>query len=163
MGALTLTPVSRGVMGNLRWVTVNVGFSTSYATGGDTGMTAAALGMDSVELVQFDQPAGFTVNYNYSNGQVLARRTAIHNHTLHFNQADVVDGATTTVNVGTNLMGANTGVDIVVAGVADATGAGGIIQAAQAALAEPAATTNLSATVVSAGVTNAVRAMVFGR
>ena len=98
MGALTLTTVSRGVMGNLRWATVNVGFSTSYATGGDTGMTAAALGMDSVELVQFDQPAGFTVNYNYTNGQVLARRTAVHDHVLHFQTAAAANATTAAAN-----------------------------------------------------------------
>lgn len=163
MGALTFTVNERGVLGNLRWLSVDVGFSTSYATGGDTGMTAAALGWDRIILVLFDQPAGFTVSYDYSNGQVLARRSAIHTHALHFNNADVVDAAGPRVNVGANLMGANTGADIAVAGVADTTGVGGIVQIAQAALAQPAATTNLSATVVSAGVTNAVRALVFGR
>lgn len=163
MGALTITVQQRHVLGSVRYLTANVQFSTSYATGGDTGLTAAALGLDFIDLVQFDQPAGFTLAYDYSNGNVLARRSAVHDHALHFNNADVLDAAGPRVNIGTNLMGANTGADIAVAGVADTTGVGGIVRAAQVALAEPAATTNLSTTVVSAGVTNAFRVVVIGR
>lgn len=163
MGALTVTVQERHVVGDLRAITANVQFSTSYATGGDTGLTAAALGLDSIILVNLDQPVGYTLGYNYSNGNVLAFRSAVHTHALHFDDADVVDGATTRVNVGTNLLGANTGGDLAVAGVADTTGDGGIVQVAQAALAEVTATTDLSTTVASGGVTNAVRVIIYGR
>lgn len=53
---------------------------------------------------------------------------AAHGHVLHLNQADVVDGAGTRVNAATNLIGANSGADIEIASVADATGSGGIIR-----------------------------------
>jgi len=55
-----------------------------------------------------------------------------HGHVLHLAEADVVDGATTRVNAATNLIGANSGADIEIAGVADDTGGGGIIDAAAA-------------------------------
>lgn len=53
-----------------------------------------------------------------------------HTHDLFFNNLDVVDGATTRVNVGANLMGANTGTDITVAGVQNNAAGGGIIAVA---------------------------------
>ena len=56
-----------------------------------------------------------------------------HNHALHLNDGDVADGATTRINAGTNLLGANTGADIAIAGVADTSGAGGIVTEAIAA------------------------------
>lgn len=158
MGALVLTINEQGVAGNMRWTSLNVGFSTSYATGGDTGLTAAALGWDSIFLVKLDQPAGFTISYNYANGNVLAFRTAIHTHVAHFQTAVAANAVTAAAN---QLRTAAAAFDV--AGVVDSTGEGGVVQAAQLAMAQPAATTNLSATVVSAGVTNAVRAFVFGR
>ena len=159
--ALTISVNERGVMGNLRWVSAQITFDTTYPTGGETGLTAASLGLDAVLLINFDQPAGITLEYNYSNGQVLAYRSAVHTHALHLNHADVVDGATTRVNAGTNLLGANTGSDIAVAGVAATTGVGGIVQAAQGALGEVSNTVDLS-TIASAGLTG-IRCFAFGR
>ena len=77
--------------------------------------------------------SGYVFTYDQSAEKLVVLRTAAtatHTHALHFNNADVADGATTRVNVGTNLMGAGTGADIAVAGVADTTGAGGIVAAA---------------------------------
>jgi hypothetical protein len=56
--------------------------------------------------------------------------SASHTHALHLNNADVADGATTTVNAGANLLGCNTGADLSVAGVANTSGAGGIVAVA---------------------------------
>lgn len=157
MGALTITVLNRGVFGNIRWVSANVGFSTSYATGGDTGLTAAALGLDSIHVVNFDQPSGFEVSYNYSNGQVLARRSAVHDHNVRFQTAAAANAVTAAANQLRTAAAAFT-----VTGVVDETGEGGVVRAAQVALAEPAATTSLQAVAVSAGVTNAVRAFIIG-
>lgn len=56
-------------------------------------------------------PAG-TVSAPTFTGTVLGN----HNHTLNLKNAAVSDGATTSVNAGTNLLGANTGSDITIAG-----------------------------------------------
>ena len=56
-------------------------------------------------------PAG-TVAAPTFTGSALAT----HSHILNFKNAAVADGATTRVNVGTNLLGANTGGDLAVAG-----------------------------------------------
>jgi hypothetical protein len=72
MGALTVTVSDRGVMGNKRWVRGTIDFSTSYATGGDTGLTATALGMDSIEHMDISQQADYTLEYVYASGNVLA-------------------------------------------------------------------------------------------
>lgn len=164
MGALTVTTVQRGTFGNLRWRSVNIQFSTSYATGGDTGLTAAVLGLDRVLLATFDQPAGYTLHYNYTNGNVFARRSAVHGHVIHFQTGAAANAVTMATN---NLR--NAGAAQSVATVADATGEGGVVQAAQIALAEPAATTDLSTTVVTTGNTDAggaaatsVRVLVIG-
>ena len=53
---------------------------------------------------------------------------AAHSHAMLYKNAAVADGATTRVNVGTNLLGANTGSDITVAG----GGANGGVQTASA-------------------------------
>lgn len=72
MGALTVTTADRGVLGNHRWVRGTFTFSTSYATGGDTGLTAAALGMDIIDNMDISQQADYTLEYVYASGNVLA-------------------------------------------------------------------------------------------
>jgi len=52
---------------------------------------------------------------------------AVHTHALHLDNADVADGMPERINAGANLLGCNTGADIAVAGVPDATGDGGIV------------------------------------
>jgi hypothetical protein len=72
MGALTITTTQRGVNGNKRWVQGSVTFSTSYATGGDTGLTAAALGLDAIDHMEIGHPADYNLEYVYASGNVLA-------------------------------------------------------------------------------------------
>lgn len=152
MGALTLTVQNRGIVGDLRYATVDVAFSNSYATGGDTGLTAAALGWDSVVLALITPTGGYSLDYVYASGNVIAYGT--HTHALHFDNADVADGATTRINAGTNLLGANTGSDLAVAGVANTTGDGGIVDGGPTQVRNA---TNLSTSLAS------VRCLLFGR
>ena len=78
MGALTLDVQERGIAGDLRYVVVDATFSSSYATGGDTGLTASALGWTTlVTGVVTSQDDGFTFNFNISNGNLLAYRIGI--------------------------------------------------------------------------------------
>lgn len=136
-------------IGNKRAVRATIAFDSSYPTGGES-LTAANLGLGTIEYIRIDPKAGYVFEYDYTNKKVLAYRSgavAAHTHTLHFNNADVADGAGTRVNIGTNLMGANTGADVSVAGVADTSGAGGIVNSgavSAAALAEVGDTTDLS-------------------
>lgn len=75
--------------------------------GGDTSAIGYELYQNfETQKVMILQTAGFTP----------AGTIAAHSHTLNFKNAAVADGATTRVNAGTNLLGANTGSDIAVAG-----------------------------------------------
>lgn len=67
-------------------------------------------------------PAG-TINAQTFTGSALSN----HSHSLFLKEAAVADGATTRVNAGTNLLGANTGSDITIAGGAATNG--GIVNA----------------------------------
>lgn len=131
-------------------------FSGNYASGGDALDFLTAISGAGKNLGTTKQPkwahvfgvAGFVFEYDFTNKKVKVRvvgaitpagtvaapvftgsALAAHRHNLHLNNADVADGATTRVNAGTNLLGANTGADILVAGVADTAGAGGIVDA----------------------------------
>jgi len=78
MGALAnINVIRRTIFGNKRILTVNFNLSGSYEATGDTGLTAAALGLDNVELVLFSQPGGLQLEYNYTNGRVLAYRIEV--------------------------------------------------------------------------------------
>ena len=168
MGALTVTIPNerRGVMGNVRYIVVNIRFSTSYATGGDTGLTAAALGIDAVDLVHFDNPAGYVLAYNYSNGQVLASLQGAFTVTTHgTHQHDITTVAA--AGAGTAMLtpmvaGSLEGGAQVNTNAVNASAAIAHVAVAAGALAEVAAATNLS-TIASAGLTNAIRCIVFGR
>ena len=71
MGALSLVVNNRGVMGDLRYAEVSATFSSSYATGGDTGLTAAALGWDSVLVgIATSQDAGYHYEYIMASGNM---------------------------------------------------------------------------------------------
>ena len=126
-------------------------WDNSYATGGETADFAAwfrrLLSVKVTENSVFGSGVVFDVvetNFGVGTCLVEVNRQGVHTHALHLNQADVADGATTRVNAGTNLLGANTGADIAVAGVVDALGVGGIVQAAQANAAEVTAAVDLS-------------------
>ena len=159
MGALTINVRERGVAGNQKWAAVDAQFSTSYATGGDTGMTRAALGFDSILFVQCDQPAGYQINYDFTNGTLLARYSS---HLLRFQTVAAANAVTAAADSLRTPAAAFT-----VAGRATNTGEGGIVDSAGA---QVAATTDLSTTAVSTGLVdengaarNAIRCMVWGK
>ena len=78
MGALTIVVNNRGVVGDLRYAEVSATFSSSYATGGDTGLTAAALGWDSVLVgIVTSLDDGFTFAYNVATGVLQAFRIGL--------------------------------------------------------------------------------------
>lgn len=72
MGALTVVVSDTWVEGNKRHVRGNVTFSTSYATGGDTGLTAAVLGLDFVDHMDIETVSDYLLEYVYASGNVLA-------------------------------------------------------------------------------------------
>lgn len=123
----------------------------TYPSGG-VPLLAGSLGCPnqiiSFSFIDASVGDGYDYKYDYANNAIrIYNSTASHTHSLFLNQADVVDGAGTRVNAATNLIGANSGADISIAGVADTTGHGGIVNVAGSAGAEvatslaPAATT----------------------
>ena len=92
----------------------------------DIGKMGCPNVVESLKVV--DQgTSGYTFQYDQSAVKLVVMQNASHTHALHLNNADVTDGTTTTVNAGANLLGCNTGADLAVAGVADTTGVGGIV------------------------------------
>lgn len=81
----------------------------------------------------------------FMGGAFTGSALGTHTHDLFLKDAAVADGATTRVNAGTNLLGANTGSDITVAG----SGANGGIVAASAGT--PAGSLSLSAAAPATG------------
>jgi hypothetical protein len=154
--------------GGLKYRLLDVTFDSSYASGGEP-LSGAEFGIDSVLAILLgtvDQDsAGYIVQYDKQVGKLRVFQSAgftpagtvsAHSHPLSLKNAAVADGATTRVNAGTNLLGANTGSDVTVAG----GGANGGVQnatptfagsaVAQAALSEVAGATDLSALTVTA-------------
>jgi hypothetical protein len=118
-------------------------FSDSYPTGGEA-LAPADFKLEYLAFVFAHPSSGYQFSFDYTANKILAYRLAAHTHTFFLNQADVVDGAGTRVNAATNLIGANSGSDISIAGVADTTGHGGVVQAAASALTEVSNTVDLS-------------------
>lgn len=161
MAGLTFASVDQGegYLGRYRWVIKDVTFDDNYPTGGE------AIDLSGIGLSQLmgglyfgakdATSAGIVPVVIPSTRKLMAMRgnQSAHTHPLLLKNAAVADGATTRVNAGTNLLGANTGSDITVAG----GGANGGVQANTAgdvAMSEVASTTNLS--------TVTVRMMFFG-
>lgn len=75
MGAVTMTTptgVQDGVTGYERKVTKTVVLSSTYATNGETGLTPAAVGMQSFSKVTFDPPqTNNFVSFDYTNNLVM--------------------------------------------------------------------------------------------
>lgn len=134
-------------LGNLRGKIFDVTFDSSYITGGEP-LSPAMIGIQnivgSVQIGAKDATSG-AVETKFIPGttpKLMALRMGAHVHDLLFKNAAVADGATTRVNVGTNLLGANTGGDLTVAG----GGANGGVQlSTQAGLAEVSNAVDLSA------------------
>lgn len=87
----------------------------------------------------------------FMGGSFAGTALGTHTHDLFLKDAAVVDGTTTTVNAGTNLLGANTGSNITVAG----SGANGGIVAASAGT--PAGTMTLAAAAPATGTVVALK------
>ncbi len=136
-------------LGTHRGKIFDVTFDSSYPTGGED-VSKASVGLQNItgalHLGAADATgAGIVPVYKPSTNKLLAMRAnqSAHTHDLLLKNAAVADGATTRVNAGANLLGANTGGDLTVAG----GGANGGVQAntaADVALSEVANATNLS-------------------
>lgn len=119
----------------------------TYPTGG-IPLVAGKLGCPnqilSLNIFSPNSASGYAYKYDAVNKKILLYANAAHSHPLTLKNAAVADGATTRVNAGANLLGANTGSDITVAG----GGANGGVQLSTALAASevlssvaPAATT----------------------
>lgn len=114
---------------------IKIGFiqlllDNSYPTGGYT-VPPGFFGLKTilgVEIIGINAAGSAIVSleWDFTNGKLMAFQSnlAAHSHPLLLKNAAVADGATTRVNAGTNLLGANTGSDITVAG----NGANGGVQ-----------------------------------
>ena len=93
----------------------------TYATGG-LAVDPHSFGMSKLKGVipvgGIAASVGYIFAYDTVNNKLLVGNAtgAAHSHSLTLKNAAVADGATTRVNAGTNLLGANTGSDITVAG-----------------------------------------------
>lgn len=99
---------------------------TSYAAGGES-VSAATLGIprEPKKIVVLSSEKNLIYRWDKTNKKLLALYpTATHAHDLTLKNAAVADAAGTRVNAGTNLLGANTGGDLTVAGA----GANGGVQ-----------------------------------
>lgn len=113
---------------------VGVGFvatAAGYTTGGASSGQVKALSVSGISAVEILGDPNFSLapipmgGSPNSGGLILVQFLAPaftgsalgnHTHTLNLKNGAVVDGTTTRVNAGTNLLGANTGSDIAVAG-----------------------------------------------
>lgn len=131
----TIVPDSEDIWGKHRVRVEDITLDSSYTTGGYT-LNAASLGwsqLDSVEVVAGNSASGgYDFNWDSTNKKLMAFVGAgftpagtvaapvftgtAHTHTLTLKNAAVADGATTRVNAGSNLLGANTGGDLTIAG-----------------------------------------------
>lgn len=159
---VTYTPLdSRATENGRRSNRVRLAFGDGVDTvpAGGIPLTKGKMGCPNIieSLVVVDQgTSGYKFQYDQSAEKLVVMQTAtattaVHSHSLHLNDGDVSDGATTRINAGANLLGANTGGDLAIAGVANTSGVGGIVQAA--ALTSAAAALTEASTVTIAAQT----------
>lgn len=120
----------------LNMVQVIMGNATdTYPSGGlaiSKGKLGCPVNIDSLKVVD-GGAAGIRWEYDSANVKMRAFLTGSHSHDVLLKNAAVADGATTRVNAGANLLGANTGGDLTVAG----GGAnGGVVAKSDVALSE---------------------------
>lgn len=107
----------------------------TYPSGG-IPLSLGKLGCPNVieSLVVYDSGAsGYHYEYDQANGKLRLFQSAQHTHDLLLKNAAVADSAGSRVNAGANLLGANTGGDLTVAG---AGANGGVVNKAAVALSE---------------------------
>jgi hypothetical protein len=162
--ALTFTKIDEDVWGKTTVKVYNILLDSSYPTNGykaSLGFAARAFGLSKIlgmQLIGLNAAASVVVHlaFDYTNTALMAFRANLpaHSHPLTLKNAAVADGATTRVNAGTNLLGANTGGDLTIAGA----GANGGVQnstAVQVPLVEVSNAVDLSAVTA--------RFLIFGR
>ena len=71
MGAVTVANVKHSVFGDRRFVTADVTFSTSYATGGDTGLLTL-LGLKATDWLKVENKSGLMFEWDETNELLLA-------------------------------------------------------------------------------------------
>lgn len=110
--------------------TITFGNSTlTYPANGiplTSGKMACPTTIDSLDVID-NGATGYSVSYDLVHNTLRMFQSAgtpAHAHNLLLKNAAVADGATTRVNAGANLLGANTGSDVTVA----AAGANGGVQ-----------------------------------
>lgn len=69
--ALTIGNRIDGTAGNLRIVAGTIDFDSSYPTGGEP-LTAANIGLGSIQMILFQQTKGIVYEYDFTNNKVLA-------------------------------------------------------------------------------------------
>ena len=110
----------------------------TYPAGG-IPLSIANLGCPNVleSLVIYDQgTSGYKFQLDQANSKLVVLQQGAHTHDILLKNAAVADGATTRVNAGANLIGANTGGDLTVTG---AGANGGVVNKTPGAMAEASA------------------------
>lgn len=70
---VTVTQVgSQHSVGDLRAVIADVAFDSSYPTGGEP-LTAANLGLNTLEFVLVEPAGGYAFEYDHANAKIIAR------------------------------------------------------------------------------------------
>lgn len=117
VGAAFVATASATIGGSATVGTAGVPTSPNMTIVGDPNQTIAnsnvAGNAGAMAIVQF---ASFSASGTISTPTFSGSALATHTHNLLLKNAAVADGATTRVNAGTNLLGANTGSDITVTG-----------------------------------------------
>jgi hypothetical protein len=121
--ALTVTPgITLYTDPKGRMVLGGISLDNSYPAGGYT-VVPAAFGFDVSIFGMFFQIPALNVTYNLSTGKIQAwAGLPAHTHTLILVDAAKLDVDISRVNAGTNLLGANTGGDLTIAGAGAAGG-----------------------------------------
>jgi hypothetical protein len=137
---ITVTQISKQIMkGSKRLFVHKLAFgdgALTYPAGG-IPISKGALGcpnsIDSLNVFA-KGTSGYAWSYDKVNEKLVAMQAPSHTHDLLLKDAAVADGATTRVNAGANLLGANTGSDITVTG----GGAnGGVVSVAAGVMSQP--------------------------
>lgn len=68
--ALTVAVTEPGVMGNKRTTRGTIAFDSSYPTGGES-LTAANIGLNTIDEITFQDKSGYSFEYDYTNALVL--------------------------------------------------------------------------------------------
>jgi hypothetical protein len=116
---VTLLEQRKSANRHLNNVQLNFGDgSLTYGAGG-VPLDIGKLGCPNIveSLTVYDKgTSGYSWSYDATNKKLVAFQSPAHSHNLLLKNAAVADGATTRVNAGANLLGANTGADLTIAG-----------------------------------------------